>query len=174
MEDFTLGVLPMLCFTLVVFVGVAILSVSAIRILPEFQRLVVFRLGRYIRTVGPGIVMLMPMIDRGVKVDLREQSQSLTQVINTSDFLRVSVDFGWRYRVADPAKAVLGGQGTLEAEIREVVDSTLRSTVGALTADQLRFERAAISETVRSRLQSIFEQRGLTITLAEIKEIVRA
>jgi regulator of protease activity HflC (stomatin/prohibitin superfamily) len=114
------------------------------------------------------------MIDKGIKVDLREQSQSLTQVVSTGDFLRVSVDFGWRYRVADPARSVLEGQGKLEAEIRDLVESTLRSAVGALTADQLRFERGAIGETVRAKLQNIAEGRGVTITQAEIREIVRA
>ena len=172
-ENTILLLLPAIIIPLL-FLFIVISLISAVRIVPEYQRLVVFRLGRLIRATGPGMVLLMPMIDKGVKVDLREQSHTLTQVVSTGDLTRVSVEFGWRYKVVDPAKWVLGGQGDLTAAFREIVESTLRSTIGALTNEQLRFEREQIAEAIHARLQKTADERGVKITHTEIREITRA
>ena len=77
---------------------------SAIRVVPEYQRLVVFRLGRCVGTKGPGIVLLIPVIDRAVKVDLREQVREIPhQTSITEDNAPISIDFLWYYKVLDPA-----------------------------------------------------------------------
>ena len=81
---------------------------SAIRIVPEYKRLVVFRLGRCVGTKGPGIVLLIPVIDRAVKVDLREQVREIPhQTSITKDNAPISIDFLWYYKVLDPAESVL-------------------------------------------------------------------
>ena len=81
---------------------------SAIRVVPEYQRLVVFRLGRYLGTRGPGLVLLIPALDRGIKVDLREQERSLPgQSILTGDKYPVTVETRWSYKITDPMASVL-------------------------------------------------------------------
>src|SRR5512141_327920 len=92
--------------------GLALLLViflaNAIRIVPEYQRLVVFRLGRCVGTKGPGIVLLIPIIDRAVKVDLREQIREVPhQTSITKDNAPISIDFLWYYKVLDAAQSVL-------------------------------------------------------------------
>ena len=92
----------------VLVIGFVFLA-NAIRIIPEYQRLVVFRLGRVMQQPkGPGIVLLIPVIDRAVKVDLREQIREVPhQVSITKDNAPISIDFLWYYKILDPAMSVL-------------------------------------------------------------------
>src|SRR5918994_6523911 len=92
------------CVVGVIAVLAFIFLANAIRIVPEYQRLVVFRLGRSVGAKGPGIVLLVPVIDRAVKVDLREQVREIPhQTAITKDNAGISVDFIWYYKVLDPA-----------------------------------------------------------------------
>ncbi|MDO9300530.1 MAG: SPFH domain-containing protein, partial [Anaerolineales bacterium] len=99
--------------TIFCFVGAAlvigfIFLANAIRIVPEYQRLVVFRLGRCVGAKGPGIVLLIPVVDRGVKADLREQVREIPQQTSiTKDNAPISIDFLWYFKVLDPAESVL-------------------------------------------------------------------
>jgi regulator of protease activity HflC (stomatin/prohibitin superfamily) len=96
------------CFVGAVLVIGFIFLANAIRIVPEYQRLVVFRLGRSVGAKGPGIVLLIPVIDRAVKVDLREQVREVPhQTSITKDNAPISIDFLWYYKVLDPAESVL-------------------------------------------------------------------
>src|SRR3990172_410509 len=80
---------------------------NAIRIVPEYQRLVVFRLGRSVGPKGPGIVLLIPVIDRAVKVDLRDQVREIPhQTAITKDNAGISVDFIWYYKILDAVESV--------------------------------------------------------------------
>src|SRR3970040_891264 len=98
----------LLCLVGAVVLIVLALLVSAIRIVPEYQRLVFFRLGRCIGARGPGVVLLIPVIDRGVKVDLREQVREVPhQTSITKDNAPISIDFLWYFKVLDPAESVL-------------------------------------------------------------------
>src|SRR5690242_15318931 len=97
-----------LCFVGVIAVLIFVFLANAIRIVPEYQRLVVFRLGRSIGTKGPGLVLLIPVIDRGVKVDLREQVREVPhQTSITKDNAPISIDFLWYYKVLDATESVL-------------------------------------------------------------------
>ncbi|MBI3163166.1 MAG: SPFH/Band 7/PHB domain protein, partial [Chloroflexi bacterium] len=88
----------------VLLVGFIFLA-NAIRIVPEYQRLVVFRLGRSVGPKGPGIVLLIPVIDRAIKVDLREQVREVPhQTSITKDNAPISIDFLWYFQVLDPAQ----------------------------------------------------------------------
>ena len=98
---------------IVLYIGlgvlVLILIFSSIRIVNEYQRLVVFRLGRIRNTQGPGFVMLIPIFDRAVRVDLREQVREVPhQVSITKDNAPISIDFLWYYKVIDPTLSVVG------------------------------------------------------------------
>jgi regulator of protease activity HflC (stomatin/prohibitin superfamily) len=99
------------CFVGAVVVIGFIFLANAIRIIPEYQRLVVFRLGRVLQQPkGPGIVLLIPVIDRAVKVDLREQIREVPhQVSITKDNAPISIDFLWYYRIISRHVCFAGG-----------------------------------------------------------------
>ena len=97
-----------LCLVGAVILIAAALLASAIKVIPEFQRLVVFRLGRCVGAKGPGIIFLIPIIDRSVRVDLMEQVREIPhQNSITQDNASVNVDFIWYYKVLDPVQSVL-------------------------------------------------------------------
>ena len=96
------------CFVGALLVIAFVFLANAIKIVPEYQRLVVFRLGRSIGPKGPGITLLIPVIDRAVRVDLREQVREVPhQTSITKDNAPISIDFLWYYKVLDPAESVL-------------------------------------------------------------------
>src|SRR5512134_3956383 len=161
--------------TAVAFMTTAmVVAVTAIRVVPEYQRLVVFRLGRLLRAVGPGIVILFPFVDTAVKADLREQERQVTATATTNDLVRVSVEFGWGYKIVDPIQMVTQVPGEVDAHLQQLVQDTLRTLVGELAFDELRTERRRAAETLAQRLDEIAGRSGLRITQAKIHEIARA
>jgi regulator of protease activity HflC (stomatin/prohibitin superfamily) len=145
---------------------------SAIRVVPEYQRLVVFRLGRCVGTRGPGIVLLIPVIDRAVKVDLREQVREIPhQTSITKDNAPISIDFLWYYKVLDPAESVLQ-VGNFEAAAQGMATTTLRAVIGGIPLDDVLSEREHINTMLRTRLDEVTERWGVKVTNVEIREIV--
>ena len=107
----TSGSITALCLVGGVFAIVLIFIANAIRIVPEYQRLVVFRLGRCIGAKGPGIVLLIPVIDRAVRDDLREQVREIPhQTSITKDNAPISIDFLWYYKVLEPDRKCAAGR----------------------------------------------------------------
>jgi regulator of protease activity HflC (stomatin/prohibitin superfamily) len=144
---------------------------SAIRIVPEYQRLVVFRLGRCIGSKGPGIVFLVPVIDRGVNVDLREQVREIPhQTSITKDNAAISVDFIWYHKVVDPTESVLQ-VGNFEAAAQGMATTTLRAVIGGIPLDDVLSERETINNLLRTRLDEVTERWGVKVTNVEIREI---
>ena len=164
--------------TVLCIVGVAILLAiflvaSAIRIVPEYQRLVVFRVGRCIGAKGPGIVLLIPFgIDRGVRVDLREVVREVPhQTSITKDNAPISIDFLWYYKVLEPTDSVLQvGNFVMAAE--GIATTTLRSVIGGINLDDVLSEREHINNMLRTRLDEVTERWGVKVTNVEIREIV--
>jgi regulator of protease activity HflC (stomatin/prohibitin superfamily) len=155
----------------VVLVVLALLA-SAIRVVPEYQRLVVFRLGRSIGAKGPGIVFLIPVVDRGVKVDLREQVREIPhQTSITKDNAPISIDFLWYYKVLDPTESVLQ-VGNFEAAAQGMATTTLRAVIGGIPLDDVLSEREHINNMLRARLDEVTERWGVKVTNVEIREIV--
>lgn len=155
----------------VVLLGVTFV-VSAIKIVPEYQRLVVFRLGRCIGERGPGLVLLIPFIDRGVRVDLREQVREIpAQTSITSDNAPISIDFLWYYKVFDPVQSVLQ-VGYFELAAQGIATTTLRSVIGGIMLDGVLSEREKINQALRSRLDEVTERWGVKVTNVEIREII--
>ncbi|MFZ5908629.1 MAG: SPFH domain-containing protein [Chloroflexota bacterium] len=153
---------------LVVFVFIA----NAIRIVPEYQRLVVFRLGRCVGPKGPGLILLIPVIDRAVKVDLREQVREIPhQTAITKDNAGISVDFIWYYKVLDPTESVLQ-VGNFEAAAQGMATTTLRAVIGAIILDDVLSEREHINSMLRTRLDEVTERWGVKVTNVEIREII--
>lgn len=145
---------------------------SAIKIVPEYQRLVVFRLGRCVGAKGPGIVILIPFVDRAIRVDLREQVREIpAQTSITSDNAPISIDFLWYYKVIDPIQSVLQ-VGNFELAAQGIATTTLRSVIGGIMLDGVLSEREQINTALRKRLDEVTERWGVKVTNVEIREII--
>jgi regulator of protease activity HflC (stomatin/prohibitin superfamily) len=161
-----------LCFVGAILVVGFIFLAQAIRIVPEYQRLVVFRLGRSIGSKGPGIVFLIPVIDRAVKVDLREQVREVPhQTSITKDNAPISIDFLWYHKVLDPAESVLQ-VGNFEVAAAGIAATTLRAVIGGIPLDDVLSEREHINNMLRARLDEVTERWGVKVTNVEIREII--
>jgi regulator of protease activity HflC (stomatin/prohibitin superfamily) len=166
------GFTTVLCLIAFVVVVGAIFLANAIRIVPEYQRLVVFRLGRVLNAKGPGIVILIPVIDRAVKVDLREQIREVPhQTSITKDNAPISIDFLWYYKVLDPAQSVLA-VGNFELSAAGIAATTLRAVIGGIPLDDVLSEREHINNMLRTRLDEVTERWGVKVTNVEIREII--
>jgi regulator of protease activity HflC (stomatin/prohibitin superfamily) len=145
---------------------------TAIKIVPEYQRLVVFRLGRCIGQRGPGLVLLIPFVDRGVRVDLREQVREIpAQTSITKDNAPISIDFLWYYKIFDPVESVLQ-VGNFELAAQGIATTTLRSVIGGIMLDGVLSEREQINAALRTRLDEVTERWGVKVTNVEIREIL--
>ena len=161
-----------LCLVGAVLVVALIIIAQAIRIVPEYQRLVVFRLGRCIGAKGPGIVLLVPVIDRGVKVDLREQVREVPhQTSITKDNAPISIDFLWYFKILDPSESVLQ-VGNFEVAAAGIAATTLRAVIGGIPLDDVLSEREHINNMLRTRLEEVTERWGVKVTNVEIREII--
>jgi len=162
----------LICLIIGVVVLVVIFLAAAIKIVPEYKRLVVFRLGRCIGPKGPGLVLLIPFIDRPVSVDLREQVREIpTQASITQDNAPVSIDFLWYYKVFDPVESVLQVQN-FELAAQGIATTTLRSVIGGILLDGVLSEREKINTALRARLDEVTERWGVKVTNVEIREII--
>src|ERR1044071_1107958 len=160
------------CFVGAILIVGFIFLANAIRIVPEYQRLVVFRLGRSIGSKGPGIVFLIPVIDRAVKVDLREQVREVPhQTSITKDNAPISIDFLWYHKVLDPAESVLQ-VGNFELSAAGIAATTLRAVIGGIPLDDVLSEREHINNMLRTRLDEVTERWGVKVTNVEIREII--
>ena len=146
---------------------------SAIKIVPEYQRLVVFRLGRVLQQPkGPGIVFIFPGIDTVKWVDLREQIREVPhQVSITKDNAPISIDFLWYYKILDPAMSVLQ-VGNFELSAAGIAATTLRAVIGGIPLDDVLSEREHINNMLRTRLDEVTERWGVKVTNVEIREII--
>ena len=170
MPNDTIGVL--ICGIAGVVLVFAILLFSAIRIVPEYKRLVVFRLGRCIGAKGPGIVIVLPGFDRVVSVDLREQVREIPhQTSITKDNAPISIDFLWYYKVFDPSQSVLQ-VGNFELAAQGMATTTLRAVIGGIPLDDVLSEREHINNMLRNRLDEVTERWGVKVTNVEIREII--
>jgi regulator of protease activity HflC (stomatin/prohibitin superfamily) len=161
-----------LCLTGGVVLIIFVFLANAIRIVPEYQRLVVFRLGRCIGQKGPGLVILIPVVDRAVKVDLREQVREIPhQTSITKDNAPISIDFLWYYKVLDPAESVLQ-VGNFEVAAQGMATTTLRAVIGGIPLDDVLSEREHINTMLRTRLDEVTERWGVKVTNVEIREII--
>jgi len=158
-------------FWLIVLLVVIAFIASAIRIVREYERVVVFRLGRCIGTKGPGIIFLLPFVDRPVKIDLRERYLEIPhQTCITKDNAPVDIDFLIYYKVLDPLKSVLQVQN-FEGAAVGIATTTLRAVVGDILLDDVLAKREEINNILRVKLDEVTERWGVKVTTVEIREI---
>jgi regulator of protease activity HflC (stomatin/prohibitin superfamily) len=152
-------------------IGLAIVA-FAVRIVQEYERLVVFRVGRCVGARGPGLVMLLPFVERGVKVDLREQVRDIPhQTSITKDNVTIAIDFIWYYKVVDSVQSVIQ-VGNFEIAAEGMATTTLRSVIGGILLDDVLSEREHINQTIRVKLDEVTERWGVKVTNVEIREII--
>ena len=152
-------------------IGLAIIA-SAIRIAQEFERLVVFRLGRCVGERGPGLVFLIPFIERAIRVDLREQVREIPhQTSITKDNASIAVDFIWYYKVVDSMQSTIQ-VGNFEKAAEGMATTTLRSVIGSIMLDEILSNRDHINQVMRVKLDEVTERWGVKVTNVEIREIV--
>lgn len=155
----------------VILIGFVFIA-QAIRVVPEYQRLIIFRLGRCIGPKGPGLIFLIPVVDRAVKTDLREQLREIPhQTSITKDNASISVDFIWYFKIIDPTESVLQ-VGNFEAAAQGMATTTLRAVIGSMPLDDVLSEREKINAMLRTRLDEVTERWGVKVTNVEIREIV--
>ncbi len=143
----------------------------AIKIVREYQRLVVFRLGRCIGQKGPGLVLLIPLIDRPVWVDLREVYLEVPrQTCITKDNAPIDIDFLIYWKVVDPVTSVIQ-VGNFAGASQGIATTTLRAVIGDITLDDVLAKREQINQVLRVKLDEVTERWGVKVTTVEIREI---
>ena len=148
-----------------------ITGATSVRIVREYQRIVLFRLGRAIGTKGPGLIFINPVIDRTNWVDLRERYLEIpSQTAITADNAPISIDFIIFYKVMDPQMSVLVVQNFAGAALN-VAATTLRSVVGDMPLDDVLSKRENMNALLRVRLDEVTERWGVKVTSVEVREI---
>jgi regulator of protease activity HflC (stomatin/prohibitin superfamily) len=162
----------MAIYTIAALVVLLILFLaSAIRILNEYQRGVIFRLGRLIATKGPGLIILIPVVDKMVKVDLRIVAMDVPpQDVITRDNVSIKVNAVIYFRVMDPDKAVVEVENFLYAT-SQLAQTTLRSVCGQVELDEILSEREKINSNLQEILDRSTDPWGIKVTTVEVKHI---
>jgi regulator of protease activity HflC (stomatin/prohibitin superfamily) len=155
----------------IVALGLLLLSM-ALKIVREYQRLVVFRLGKCVGQRGPGLVLLIPFVDKATWVDLREQYLEVPhQTTITKDNANISVDFLIYWKVVDPVASVIQVQDFAGAS-RGIATTTLRAVIGDIMLDDVLAQREHINTVLRTKLDEVTERWGNKVTAVEIREIL--
>jgi regulator of protease activity HflC (stomatin/prohibitin superfamily) len=157
-------------FLVVVLLVIAYLSV---RVVQQYQKMVVFRLGRTNEKMvrDPGLRFLIPIIDRPVKVDIREQFIEVpSQTTITKDNAPINVDFLIYWRISDPLKSVVNVVN-FSGALQGVATTTLRAVIGDILLDEVLSKREQINEVLRVKLDEVTERWGGKVTTVEIREI---
>ncbi len=148
-----------------------VILIMAIRIVPEYKRLVVFRLGRSLGARGPGLVLLIPFLDNAVTVDMREVFFDVPpQTCITADNASVSIDFIVYDKVIDPERSVLEVEN-FSGAARGLAITTLRAVVGAMDLDDVLSKRDEINRVLHEKLDDVTDRWGIRVMAVEIREV---
>ena len=154
----------------VLLIAIFILA-NAIRILREYERGIIFRLGRLIGSKGPGLILLIPIVDRMVKVSLRVITMDVPpQDIITRDNVSVKVNAVIYFRVIDPSKAIVAVEDFLYATSM-ISQTTLRSVLGQVELDDLLANREKINKQLQEIIDTQTEPWGIKVTMVEVKNV---
>jgi regulator of protease activity HflC (stomatin/prohibitin superfamily) len=153
-------------------VAVVVLLISSIRVANEYQRAVVFRLGRLCRARGPGLYFLVPLVERQILIDLRVVTADVEeQEAITKDNVPVKVDAVVWYRVVDPSNSVVEVQNVHEA-VTQVALTLLRNLLGRHSLDDLLKEKDKLSEELRANIDRATTPWGIQVQMVEMKDVV--
>lgn len=156
---------------IVLIVIVAFLA-SAIKVVKEYERLVIFRLGHLIAQKGPGVIIIIPVVDKAVRVSLRIITMDVpTQEVITKDNVTCSVNAVVYYRVVDPNRSVVNVE-EYRIATAQMAQTTLRSVAGQAELDELLSERDKLNQKIQQILDEATDNWGIKVTAVEIKDVV--
>lgn len=160
----------LLCLGVILF-GVLMIGLSAIKIVPEYERGVVFRLGRLVGARGPGLFFLIPIIERMVRVDQRVITMDVPpQEVITLDNVTIKVNAVLYFMVVNPELAIVKVMDYIRATM-QIAQTTLRSVVGQVELDELLARREAINERLQRIIDEQTEPWGVKVTIVEVKDV---
>jgi len=166
LEPATPYVLP-----LIIGVVVLIILTRSIRVANQYERGVVFRLGKYSRTAGPGLYLVLPLVEWQVKLDLRVVTTDVEQQEGiTRDNVPIKVNAVIWYRVVDPARAVMQVRVVSHAVVQVAV-TTLRAALGQYTLDDILKTQATVAETMQRDIDNVTEPWGVKVERVEMKNV---
>ena len=164
--------IALLCIVFIVLAFVFVVFTAMIRIVKEYERVVVFRFGRCIGIKGPGIVFLIPFIDVPQMADLRETVLEVPhQTSITKDNAPIAIDFLIYWKVVDPMASVIQ-VANFRAASQGIATTTLRAVIGDIMLDNVLAEREHINHVLRAKLDEVTERWGVKVTAVEIREII--
>ncbi len=145
---------------------------QVLRVVPQYQRLVILSLGRYAGIRGPGVVFVIPFIERATSVDIRERFLDIPRdTAITLDNAPISIDFLVYYRIIEPRSAILEVENVVSATVN-MATTILRAVIGDIDLDSVLSKREQINDTLRVKLDEVTERWGIKVTNVEIREIV--
>src|SRR6059058_4623406 len=160
-----IGVLVVVVFFILIFLG------SAVRVLREYERGVIFRLGRLIAQKGPGLILLVPVIDRMVRVDLRTVTLNIPpQEVITRDNVPARVNAVCYFRVIEPKAAIVQIENFIVAT-SQIAQTTLRSVLGQHVLDELLSEREKINAILQGIIDEATSPWGIKVSIVEVKDV---
>ena len=160
-----IGVVGVIAFFVLIFLG------ASVRILREYERGVIFRLGRLIAQKGPGLILLIPVIDRMVRVDLRTVTLNIPpQEVITKDNVPVRVNAVAYFRIIDPEKAIVQVENFMVAT-SQISQTTLRSVLGQHVLDELLSERDKINAILQEIIDEATSPWGIKVSIVEVKDV---
>jgi regulator of protease activity HflC (stomatin/prohibitin superfamily) len=149
---------------------IAILA-AAVKIVPEYERGVVLRLGRVLGAKGPGLILIIPIVDRMIRVDLRTQTTDVPpQDVITSDNVTVRVDAVTYFKVVEPVRSVVSIDDHRNATSK-VAQTTLRSILGQRDLDDLLSKRDEINQQLQRYIDEVTDPWGVKVSLVEVKDV---
>jgi regulator of protease activity HflC (stomatin/prohibitin superfamily) len=165
-----IGLVEAVTYIFVIMLIIIILSAS-IKVVREYERGIIFRLGRFIGAKGPGLFFLIPIVDRFIKVDLRTVVVDIPrQKVVTKDNVSVDVDAAVYYRVIDPAKAILQVENYAQAT-NLLAQTTLRDVLGQVELDELLTRREELGKKISSIVDELTEPWGIKVSMVALKDI---
>jgi regulator of protease activity HflC (stomatin/prohibitin superfamily) len=155
----------------IIVLAVFVLVTSAIKVVQEYERGVIFRLGRLVGAKGPGIIFLIPFVDRMMKVDLRTVTLDVpSQEAITRDNVTVKVNAVAYFRVIDPARAVVAVEDYRRATW-QIAQTSLRSVMGQSDLDELLIRRDEINQKLQQIIDEQTEPWGIKVSIVEVKDV---
>ncbi len=162
--------------SIVAFLVVVLLAVlyAAVKIVNQYERILIFTLGRTSpeEVKGPGWVFIVPIIQRGVRVDIRERFIEIPSQTNiTKDNAPINIDFLIYWRIVDPYRSIVEVQN-FEGALQNIATTTLRAVIGDILLDDVLSKREQINEVLRTKMDEVTERWGGKVTTVEIREII--
>ncbi len=155
-----------------ILIPVIILLIASIRIINEYERAVVFRLGRLVATRGPGLILIIPFIEKMERIDLRVVTMDVpAQDVITQDNIPVQVDAVLYFKIMDPQKAIMAVE-KYEYATKQLAQTALRGVCGEASFDEILAERAKINEKLHAVIDEATDPWGIQVSSVEIKHVI--